>query len=79
VKLTKYHPPIRRLQEDFARRLALKRMSDRLGPRPPSTITDNSVPWMEHPDSVSDLWFIASQVNERVEAWKRQQIPSSVN
>jgi hypothetical protein len=73
VNLTKYHPPIRRLQEDFARRLALQRMARNRGKLPPSTITDNSEPWMQHPDSVADYWFIASKVNERVEAWKTRQ------
>ncbi len=74
MKLTRYHPSIRRLQEDFAARLARKRMLEKRGPRPEkSKITDNSVPWMDNPDSISDYLYIASQVNKRVEAWKQQQ------
>jgi hypothetical protein len=70
VKLTKYHPSIRRLQEDFAARLARRRMLNKLGPRTKSNITDNSEPWLKNPDSVADDWYIACKVNERVEAWK---------
>lgn len=72
MKLTKYHPPIRRLQEDFARRLALKRMmrGKKSGPK---TITDNSEPWLANPDGVADYWYIASMVNQRVEEWKARQ------
>ncbi|MEO8614018.1 MAG: hypothetical protein ABI600_02670 [Luteolibacter sp.] len=78
MKLTKYHPSIRRLQEDFAARLARRRMLASRGPRPPkSKITDNSEPWLRNPDSISDDWYIACKVNERVEAWKLQQTASS--
>ena len=71
MHLTQYHPSIRSLQEDFAARLARRRMMAKRGPRPPkSKITDNSVPWLENPSSVADYWYIATKVNERVEAWK---------
>jgi hypothetical protein len=77
MHLTQYHPPIRRLQEDFAARLARRRLMAARGPRPPkSMITDNSVPWLEQPNSVADLWYIASKVNERVETWQRKQTVS---
>lgn len=78
VKLTKYHPSIRRLQEDFAARVARRKYTAARGPRPaPSKITDNSVPWLENPNSVADYWYIASKVNERVESWKALQTVSS--
>ena len=71
MHLTQYHPSIRRLQEDFAARLARRRMMANRGPRSPkSGITDNSVPWLENPNSVADYLYIARKVNETVEAWK---------
>ncbi|MEO5916285.1 MAG: hypothetical protein ABIS50_18750 [Luteolibacter sp.] len=74
MKLTQYHPSIRRLQEDFAARVARRKYTAARGPRPPkSKITDNSEPWLKNPDSVSEDWYIACRVNERVEAWKLQQ------
>lgn len=78
VKLTKYHPPIRRLQEDFAARIARRKYIAARGPRPPKgKITDNSEPWLANPDSVSDDWYIACKVNERVETWKHLLTVSS--
>jgi len=80
VELTKYHPSIRRLQEDFAARVARRKTMAARGPRPPkSKITDNSEPWLANPDSVSDDWYIACKVNERVEAWTLQQTVLSAN
>jgi hypothetical protein len=74
VNLTKYHPSIRRLQEDFAARVARRKYTAARGARPSKTkITDNSEPWLPNPDSLSDDWYIASKVNERVETWTRQQ------
>ncbi len=71
MKLTQYHPSIRRLQEDFAARVARNKYIAARGPRPPkSKITDNSEPWLKNPDSVADDWHIATKVNERVELWK---------
>lgn len=71
VELTKYHPSIRRLQEDFAARIARRKYIAARGPRPPKgKIRDNSEPWLANPDSVSDDWHIACKVNERVKAWK---------
>ena len=78
MKLTKYHPSIRRLQEDFVARLAHRRMLSARGPRSPKGgITDNSEPWLRNPDSISDDWYIACKVNERVETWKPQPTVSS--
>lgn len=78
MKLTAYHRPIRRLQLDFASRLSQKRMLAGR-PRGPKTITDNSEPWMENPDSVADYIEIATRVNELVKKWAPQQTPSSEN
>lgn len=78
VELTKYHPSIRRLQEDFAARIARRKYIAARGPRPPKgNITDNSEPWLANPDSISDDWYIACKVNERVNAWKHLQTISS--
>lgn len=74
VKLTQYHPPIRRLQEEFAMRIARRKYTAARGPRPEkSKITDNSEPWLKNPDSIADDWYIACKVNERVEAWSQHQ------
>ncbi|MES2439665.1 MAG: hypothetical protein V4584_11385 [Verrucomicrobiota bacterium] len=68
MHLTQYHPSIRRLQEDFAARIARRKYTAGRGPRPPKgKITDNSEPWLANPDSVSDDWYIACKVSERVE------------
>lgn len=67
-----YRPSIRSLQEDFAQRLTLQRMLKQIRqgrPAPEKTITDNSEPWMENPDSVADYWYIASCVNETAKKW----------
>lgn len=76
-----YRPSIRRLQLDFAARVARKIMlerRERAGTRPPkSKITDNSEPWLENPDSVADYWFIATQVNKAVEKWGPRPTASS--
>lgn len=75
-----YRPSIRRLQLEFAQRLAHKRMTAKLrekNPNPTKTITDNSVPWLENPDSVEDYWYIASKVNEAVKKWGPPPINSS--
>jgi hypothetical protein len=78
VKLTGYHPSIRRLQEDFAARVARRKYIAARGPRPPKgQITDNSEPWLKHPDSISDDWYIACKVSERVAKWTPQPITLS--
>lgn len=78
MKLTAYHPPIRRLQLDFAARLARKRML--VGrPRLPKTIMDNSEPWMENPDSVADYIEIADRIRKSEILWLSRFRPSSTN
>ena len=77
-----YRPSIRRLQLDFAARLARKRMLAGIRKNHPAaakTITGNSVPWLENPDSVADYWYIACQVNKTVEKWTPPPTASSVS
>ena len=77
-----YRPSIRRLQLDFAARLARKRMLEGIRKNQPAaekTITGNSVPWLENPDSVADYWYIACQVNKTVEKWTPPPTASSVS
>ncbi len=69
MKLTQYHPSIRRLQLDFAARLARRKMLAARGPRPKSRITDNSEPWLENPDSVADYLEISSRVKSSETLW----------
>ena len=65
VELKKYHPPIRRLQEDYAARIARRKYIAARGPRPPKgKITDNSEPWLANPNSVSDYLEISSRDKE---------------
>lgn len=72
-----YRPSIRRLQEEWAMRVARQVMKRRRKPAPPSKITDNSVPWMEDPQSLADYWFIAENVNKCVRQWGPQATISS--
>jgi hypothetical protein len=80
VNLTKYHPPIRRLQEDFAARIARRKTIAARGPRPPkSKITDNSEPWLANPNSVSDYLEISSRVKQSETLWLQRFNPSSTS
>jgi hypothetical protein len=80
VKLTKYHPSIRRLQEDFAARIARRKYIAARGPRPPKgKITDNSEPWLANPNSVSDYLEISSRVKQSETLWLQRFNPSSTN
>ncbi|WP_345715977.1 hypothetical protein [Luteolibacter yonseiensis] len=80
MKLTKYHPSIRRLQEDFAARVARRKYTAARGPRrEPSKITDNSVPWLENPASVADYMEISARVLESETLWLKRFNLSSTN
>jgi hypothetical protein len=80
VELTKYHPSIRRLQEDFAARVARRKYMAARGPRPPKgNIMDNSEPWLANPDSVSDFLEISSRVKASETLWLQRFRPSSTN
>ncbi len=71
MKLTRYHPPILRLQEEFAARIARRRYTRGKSPKAPKlAISDNSEPWIAKPDSLAEDWEIACKVNDRVEKWK---------
>ena len=70
MKLTRYHPPIRRLQEEFAARIARRRYARGKGAKAPKlALADNSEPWIANPDSVADDWEIACKVSDRVALW----------
>jgi hypothetical protein len=43
----------------------------------PSTITDNSEPWIKNPSSVAEYWEIACKINETVAKWGPKQQDSS--
>ena len=80
VELTKYHPSIRRVQEDFAARIARRKYIAARGPRPPKgKITDNSEPWLANPNSVSDYLEISSRVKQSEALWLQRFNPSSTN
>ena len=70
-----YRPSIRRLQLEFAQRLAHKRMTAKLrekNPNPTKTITDNSVPWLENPDSIGDFLEISRLVRASELQWRER-------
>jgi hypothetical protein len=69
VKLTQYHPSIRRLQEDFSARIARRKYRRAMKRSPLKTIPDNSVPWLENPDSVADFCEISRCVKESETQW----------
>ncbi|MCW1921453.1 hypothetical protein OKA05_02745 [Luteolibacter arcticus] len=80
-----YRPSIRRLQEDFAARLARKRLRERIaagrkGPLvKPAVDLSNSEPWLANPDSLADDWQIAQQVAKDIERWGPQATASSAS
>ena len=68
-----YRPSIRKLQLDFANRLARKRMLDRIrGGRSknPKTISDNSEPWHPDPICVADFISISDQIEASENLWR---------
>lgn len=81
VKLTKYHPPIRRLQEEFAMRIARRKYANSRGPRPEKSKIDmdNSEPWMRNPDSVADYLEISRRIQESETLWLSRFRPSSTD
>ncbi len=72
-----YRIPIERLKEEWARRIAWRRMRSRRPHVSPSKITDNSEPWIRNPSSVAEFWEIACKVNETVAKWAPPQENSS--
>jgi hypothetical protein len=77
VAFPQYRIPVERLKEEWAFRLRMERLR-RMRPKlPPSTITDNSEPWIRNPSSVAELWEVACKVNETVAKWAPPQDNSS--
>ncbi|MCF7675984.1 MAG: hypothetical protein K9M97_11615 [Akkermansiaceae bacterium] len=71
MKLTRYHPPFLRLQEEFAARIARRRYTRGKSPKTPKLqLADNSEPWLANPDSVADYLAISSVVKESEEQWQ---------
>ncbi len=71
MKLTRYHPPILRLQEEFAARIARRRYTRGKLPKAPKlAISDNSEPWIAKPDSLADFLEISSRVEESEALWR---------
>ncbi len=64
-----YRIPVERLKEEWSFRLRMERLRRSRPPGRPSTITDNSEPWIKNPSSVAEFWEIACMVNERCEQW----------
>ena len=71
MKLTRYHPPIRRLQEEFAARIARRRYTRAKSPKTPKLqLADNSEPWLKTPDSIADYLFISTSVKNCEVQWQ---------
>jgi hypothetical protein len=80
MHLTHYHPSIRRLQLDFAARIARRKYTAARGPRAEkSKITDNSEPWLEQPNSVADYLEISSRIKTSEILWLQRFNPLSTN
>ncbi|MGB6222701.1 hypothetical protein [Haloferula sp.] len=77
-----YRPSIRRLQLEFAQRLARARMLRKLrekNPNPNKAITDNSEPWLENPSTIGDFLEISRLVGESAKKWRKQFNNSSTS
>ena len=71
MKLTRYHPPIWRLQEEFAARIARRRYTRAKSPKTPKLqLADNSEPWLKNPDSIADYLFISTSVKKSEVQWQ---------
>lgn len=82
MALPRYSPPIERIKEEYSRMIARRVMAARRPPRPPGwkpgpKIPDNSVPWVENPRTVADLWEIAQCVGRCVKEVQQWQAPSA--
>ena len=64
-----YSPPLDRIRQEYAREVRRRLRVQKSGPRPSSKITDNSVPWIERPRTVAELWEIAQSVQNLVNKW----------
>ena len=71
VNLTQYHPPIRRLQEEFAMRIARRKYASRGSAGNKGKVMDNSEPWLEKSNSLAEDWSIACKVTERIQQWNQ--------
>lgn len=82
---TGYRPSIRQLQEDFAARLARKRMLEKIAERrvtparKPAIDLSNSEPWIARTTCLADDWYVAQQVAKDVETWGPQATASSAS
>ena len=77
VAFPQYRIPVERLKEEWAFRLRMERLRRNRPEMPPSSITDNSEPWIRNPSSVAEFWEIACKVNETVAKWAPPQDNSS--
>jgi len=76
--MTPYRPSILRLQEEFAARLARGRLLAKRGKATrEKRLEDNSVPWMENPDSIADYLEISARIKENETLWLSRLKPSS--
>ena len=70
-------PTIDELKKRYSRAMAQRKMSERRRAARPSSATtvktpDNSEPWLPHPPrTVDECAWIAAQVGDVVETWKR--------
>ncbi|GAA5484355.1 hypothetical protein [Haloferula sargassicola] len=84
MEIKPIRPSIRRLQEDFAARLARQRMLERIRagrPKRDSKGIDlsNSEPWPRSEDSLAGDWEIAKDIAMDIEKWTRRSTASSVS
>lgn len=69
MPIKRYMPSLESIKEEYAREVNRKFRAKKRGPRPPSRIPENSVPWIENPKTVAEFWTIAQMVQGVVDKW----------
>ncbi len=77
MQLPQYRIPVERLNEEWAFRMRMQRLRKSRPPARPSSITDNSEPWVRKDASISELIEASRKINETVAKWLPQQENSS--
>lgn len=81
--MKQYRPTIEQLKKRYSADMARRKVQARRdAARDPSLkrvqIPDNSEPWLPRkPQSLAECMWIAEQVNQRTEQWKRDFLPTT--
>ncbi len=80
MAVRRYSPPLERVKEEYARQVRAKVMARRRPPRsavPACPIPNNSTPWLGHPRTYDDLWYISTSALQLVDAFHARRVPST--